>query len=226
MHFTPRSGFSLAVLACLAALALPAVAQQDRAAERAARRQELQIQQLQQQVTQAQAEIARVEKERATLDKEMADRVRAVVRAVAAERAALARLKVSQAEEARLQIRVADLETLAKEQRSQAESVQSAKDAELATAAVAMRTRVAERDQWQVRFVEQARLVTECSEKNDRLVRLGADLLSRWQGKGILDAMRQREPLLGLGDVQNFNLVQDYRDKTDNEKFVPRAAGN
>jgi len=53
------------------------------------------------------------------------------------------------------------------------------------------------------------------------LVVLGAGLLQLYRDKGLREITRQQEPLLGLGDVQMFNLVQDYRDKTDAERFRP-----
>ena len=74
--------------------------------------------------------------------------------------------------------------------------------------------------------IQQARLVTECSSKNDRLVLLNAELLESWRGKGVFDALRQREPVLGLGAVQMFNRAQDYRDKAETERFIPRVEGN
>lgn len=226
MQNTAKSSLRWLTLACLAAVALPGWAQQDRAAERAARRQQQQVQQLQQQVTQAQAEKQQIEQDRGAMEKQLADRARAAARAGAAERAAAERVKALEAEKFQLQQRVADLEKAAQEQRGQADAALAAKDAELTAAAGALRTQSGEREQWQQRFGEQVRRVTECSEKNERLVRLGAELLARWQGKGVVEALRQREPVLGLGDVQMFNLVQDYRDKTENEKFVPRAAGH
>jgi len=33
--------------------------------------------------------------------------------------------------------------------------------------------------------------------------------------------MRQKEPLLGLKDVEMFNLVQEWRDKAEAERFTP-----
>jgi hypothetical protein len=119
---------------------------------------------------------------------------------------------------------VAELEQAALALRAEADAALAKKDAELAQAATAFRSQGGERDEWQQRFGEQARLVTTCTDKNERLVKLSAELLTRWQGKGVMDTLRQREPVLGLFDVQMFNLVQDYRDKTENEKFVPRLA--
>jgi len=233
MPYYRNAGLKLALFFVLpiavAALLAPAWAQQDdRSAERAARRQQMQLQQLQQQVTQTQAEKAKLETDRASIEKELAERNRAASRASAAERAAeraaAEREKQLEAEKAQLQARVAELEQAALALRAEAEAALTKKDSELAQAAAAFRSRGDERDQWQQRFGEQVRMVTACTDKNERLVKLGAELLSRWQDKGVMDALKQREPLLGLGDVQMFNLVQDYRDKTENEKFVPRQA--
>ena len=56
----------------------------------------------------------------------------------------------------------------------------------------------------------------ECSAKNERLVKLSAELLDLYRNKGVGDVLNQRDPVLGLGDVQMFNLVQEYRDKAMN----------
>ena len=209
---------------CLGSLLAPALAQDDRAAERAARRQQMQLQQLQQQMSQAQAEKARADEARASAEKQLAERARAAARATAAERAAGARLQQLEAEKAQLLQKVAELEQAAQALRAQGEAAVAQKDTELQQAAVALRTQAGERDQWQQRFGEQARLVTSCTEKNERLVRLSAELLARWQDKGVMDVLKKREPLLGLGEVEMFKLVQEYRDKTDSERFVPRVA--
>ena len=218
-----KLALSIVLPIALAALLAPAWAQQDdRSAERAARRQQQQLQQLQQQMTQTQAENAKLETDRASFEKQLAERNRAASRANTAERAAAERQNTLVAEKAQLQARVAELEQAAITQRADAEAVLAKKDGELAQAAAAFRSRGDERDQWQQRFGEQARMVTACSDKNERLLKLSAELLSRWQDKGVMDSLKQREPLLGLGDVQMFNLVQDYRDKTENQKFAPR----
>ncbi|MBC7956230.1 MAG: hypothetical protein H7Y33_10220, partial [Cytophagales bacterium] len=61
----------------------------------------------------------------------------------------------------------------------------------------------------------------ECSAKNERLVKISAELLDRYRSKSVADVLSQRDPVLGLGDVQMFNLVQEYRDKADAERFSP-----
>lgn len=215
-----------AVLGMAFALAAPAAAQNDREAERAARRQQLQLQALQQQVTQAQAEKAKVEQDRAAIEQQLKDRGRAAAGAARAGREAAEQLKAAQAEKAVLVQRVAALEAQVAEQRRGADEAMAAKARELEQAARALEQQGAQSNQWQQRFGDQARLVTECSGKNERLLRVSAELLNRWQRKGVFDALRQREPVLGLGDVEMFNLVQDYRDKSDSERFVPRVERN
>jgi hypothetical protein len=45
--------------------------------------------------------------------------------------------------------------------------------------------------------------------------------VQRYQKKGVWKAMREGEPLLGLGDVQSFNMLQDVLDKAEAQRFVP-----
>ena len=222
-----RAALLLTLLCCSAS------AQQDRSAEKAARRQQQQQQQqqqqlqdLQQQVTQAQAAKAKSEQDRAAVEKQLRDRSQLAARAGAAQRVAGERLKALEAEKLQLAARVAELEKTAEEQRKAAELALAGKGRELAQAAQAFKAKDADREDWQQRFGQQARLVTECSGKNDRLFKLNAELLELWRSKGVFDALRQREPVLGLNDVQMFNRAQDYRDKAETERFVPRVEPN
>ena len=213
----------------LAVLCVSASAQQDRSAEKAARRlqqQQQQLQDLQQQVTKAQAETAKSEQDRAAIEKQLQNRSQLATRAAAAQRATDGRLKALEADKQQLAARITELERAAEEQRKAAELALAGKDRELAQAALAFKSKDADREEWQQRFGQQVRLVTECGTKNDRLFKLSAELLDRWRDKGVFDALRQREPVLGLSDVQIFNLVQDYRDKAETERFVPRVERN
>ena len=209
----------------LALLCASAHAQQDRSAEKAARRaqqQQQQVQELQQQVSQAQAAKAKLEQDRAGLEKQLQERAQLVSRASAAQRAAGDKLKALEADKQQLAARVAELERAAEDQRKAAELALAGKDRELEQAAQAGKRKDAERDDWQLRFGQQARMVTECSNKNERLLQVNAELLQRWRDKGLIDTLRQREPVLGLGAVHSFNLAQDYLDKAEAERFVPR----
>lgn len=222
MHPLPGVSFwRMAMLLCLMLSTEAALAQADRSAEKAARRQQQQVQALQQQVTQAQAEKAKIELDRAAIEKQLQDRSQAAARAGAAQRATADRLKALQAEKAQLAARVAELEKAAEDQRRASEQAIAGKDRELAQAALSFKGKEGDREQWQQRFGQQARLVTECSDKNERLLKVSAELLNRWRGKSAFDALQQTEPVLGLNDVQIFNLVQEYRDKAESERFIP-----
>lgn len=224
-RFRPHHAAALALLCTLLlAVALhPAAAQQDRAAEKAARRQQQQVQQLQQQVSQAQAEKAKVEQDKAAIAKELQDKTQAASRAGAAQKASVAKLAALEADKARLAANVADLERVLDDVKRTAEQALADKDREITRATTAFKAKEGERADWQDRFSRQVRMSTECGDKNDRMLRLNAELLNRWQGKGVIDALRQSEPVLGFNDVQIFNLVQDYRDRADAERFVPRV---
>lgn len=229
MLTTERRAAALLLAAVCATASGVASAQQDRSAEKAARRQQQQQQQLQDlqsQVTKAQAEKAKSEQDRAVIEKQLQGRSQLAARAAAAQRATSDRLKALEADKLQLAARVTEFEKAAEEQRKATELALADKDRELALAAQAFKAKDADREEWQQRFGQQARLVTECSSKNDQLFKVNAELLERWRGKGVFDVLRQREPVLGLSDVQIFNLVQDYRDKAESERFVPRVERN
>jgi hypothetical protein len=107
------------------------------------------------------------------------------------------------------------------ERKRGSEETVGTKDQLLAVAVAQLKRQDASQGVLLDRYTEQTRLVAECSDKNDRLTRLSAELLDRYRSKGIWEAARQREPFLGLSDVQTFNLVQAYRDKADAERFAP-----
>ena len=193
----------------------------DRGAERAARRQQMQLQAAQQQVQAAQADKAKVEGERDELKKQLQGQSQAAARTQTALRAADGRLKALEAENAARAARIAELEKALDEQRKATEQALAGKDRELAAAASQARHQGAEQAELQGRFAQQVRLVTECTEKNERLLQLGNTLIERYRDKGVLEALRNREPITGLSGVGEFNLVQDWHDKADAERFTP-----
>jgi hypothetical protein len=175
---------------------------------------------LQQQLQQAQAEKTQLDTERAELAKKLEGREQAVSRTAAAQRASDAKLKVTESEKQALLAKVAELEKTLDEQKKAGEAALLAKDQLLATAVVQLKRQDAVLVNLQTRLGEQQRLVGDCSLKNDQLTQLSAELLDRYRKKGLWEAARQREPLLGLSDVETFNQVQAYRDKAEAERFV------
>lgn len=200
---------SLIVLA-----ALPAFAQSTDDARKAARRAQLQVQQAQQEAQAAQAAKAKIEADKAELDKKVAAQGQQLGQLKGALPKLQEKLKGVEGERDELAAKVAALEKELADRKLAAE----------AAAAAGERT-LKQRDEAQARLKRehdaQVALVGECSAKNERLVRLSAELLDRYRNKGVGDVLSQRDPVLGLGDVQMFNLVQEYRDKAEAERFAP-----
>jgi chromosome segregation ATPase len=59
-----------------------------------------------------------------------------------------------------------------------------------------------------------------CLEKNAQLVKIGRELLDRYEAVTIGDIIAAREPLLGFGRVQVENLLQDSTDKILDQKAI------
>lgn len=225
---TPSIGTSKTAALCLFWLALAAspaaLAQGDNKtnAERAQRRLQQQAQGLQQQLSAAQAAKTQADQERDAAAKKLQGESAAAQRARQALRSSESALQALTAERGSLAARLAELEKQLNELRRSNDETVTAKDRDLARQ---LREREAAEQGWRTRLTQQTEVTSECTQKNERLVKLGAELLQRYRDKGWIDVARQREPLLGWGDVQMFELVQNYRDRTDAERFVP-SAGN
>jgi chromosome segregation ATPase len=84
-------------------------------------------------------------------------------------------------------------------------------------------------DRAQSIIVQRDREIGACEAKNLRLYEYSVDLLGRYEGKGILEVIRQKEPLTGLKAVEIENLLEEYRDKLDDQKIEsgrPRASAD
>ncbi len=58
-----------------------------------------------------------------------------------------------------------------------------------------------------------------CVENNVRLYHLGDELIRQYQDKGLMRTLAQKEPFTQIKKVELEKLVQDYRDKIDQQKF-------
>lgn len=61
-----------------------------------------------------------------------------------------------------------------------------------------------------------------CEAKNAKLYQYQVEMISRAQKRGSLDVLLEREPLLQMKRVEIENLLEEYRDKIDNEQIVKR----
>lgn len=210
---------TFAVALALGMASLGAWAQQpDKNAERAARRAQLQAQALQQQLQDAQAAKGKLEADKAVADKQAAERGQQAERLRGQLGKSSATLKAAEAARDELAAKVQALEKQLAEQQRGSEEALTLKGRELAQFT---RLRDEQLTALQRQHDSQVALVGECTDKNTRLVKLSAELVDRWRSKSVTDVVKQRDVVLGLGDVQMFNLVQDYRDKAEAERFVP-----
>ena len=96
-----------------------------------------------------------------------------------------------------------------------------AKDAQKLEAETFMKARQQERISQNARFDLQTASLAVCVDKNQRLLQVSHELLLKYRDKGVLDAVRQDDPVLGFKDIDMFNQIQDYRDRIDTEKLAP-----
>jgi chromosome segregation ATPase len=189
--------------------------------DKATRRLQLQLQNLQQQLQDAQDAKAKAESAKAEVDKQLLEQTEQVTKLTAALRKGSDSLKSSDATRAQLAANVSALDKQLADEKRNHEEAAALKARELVDYT---RLRDEQQATLQRKHDEQVTQVTECTSKNTKLIRLSGELLDRYRGKTVKDVLTQREPVLGLGDVQMFNLVQDYRDRADAERFTPSAS--
>jgi chromosome segregation ATPase len=217
----PRHLLRAGALAACVLLPLAAGAQ-DKTAERAARRAQLQLQSLQQQVQDAQAAQSRADADKAAAERKLAAQAQEIPRVQAAAQHAAAALKASEAARAELQARLAALEKQAAEQKRSDDAAHADKLAEVQEK---LAYREAQQRLLQTRFDNELEQVFACTDKNQKLIELSAELLDRYRRKGLAEIASQRDPVLGLGQVQVFNLVQDYRERAEAQRLTPTPPG-
>ena len=66
--------------------------------------------------------------------------------------------------------------------------------------------------------IELERLVADRQTKNLALYKIASEILQRYQQFSLGDALKSREPFIGITRVKLQNLVQDYQDKLLNER--------
>lgn len=67
-------------------------------------------------------------------------------------------------------------------------------------------------------LVRQTRQGEMCEVKNGQLYQINAELMDKYQSKGVFGALLQAEPFTQLKSVEMENLLQEYRDKMDAQR--------
>lgn len=213
---TVRAWVSMGMAVVAVVVSVGAMAQsEDKNAQKAARRAQLQLQSLRQQVQDAQAAKAQVEADKAQLDAQLAEQTKQAGRLDEALRKASGNLKAAEATRVQMAGTIAALERQLAEQKQRSDDALAQKARELEQF-----TRLRNEQQLQLQRQHDEQ-VAACTAKNGRLIQLSAELLDRYRNKGLGEVLRQRDPVLGLADVELFNLVQDHRDRTEAERFGP-----
>lgn len=76
-----------------------------------------------------------------------------------------------------------------------------------------------ERLQLDTAFARQRTVLSTCAERNLAMHRLGNEVLDKYEEKGCLASVLQAEPFTQLQRAKIENLIEDYRDKLDGQKF-------
>lgn len=71
------------------------------------------------------------------------------------------------------------------------------------------------KNQLQETVVDQAQQIESCETNNVKMVQINRELVDRYEKKGAVDALLQREPLTQLKRVEFENIVQEYQDQID-----------
>lgn len=62
-------------------------------------------------------------------------------------------------------------------------------------------------------------------DRNQKLYALGRELMGLYEKKSCGDILAEKEPFTGLRKVDTENLLEQYRDKLDEEKLIKAPGG-
>jgi septal ring factor EnvC (AmiA/AmiB activator) len=69
------------------------------------------------------------------------------------------------------------------------------------------------------------RELASCERKNVALYIVGRSLMDRFESKTCGETLAQKEPFTGLKQVETENLLEEYRDKLDDQKYIKVPGG-
>ncbi|NWG87714.1 MAG: hypothetical protein HXY26_09465 [Hydrogenophilaceae bacterium] len=198
---------ALLVVASLAA-GSPALAGSGKDREREA------VRRVQQQMQQMQGQLSTLEQEKASLTENLAESEKAA-KAAQGKAGRLDR-ELKQERERR--------EALEKElaaTKEQLDKTQTSLDETSRTLA----TTEAEKKRLEAIKALREKEIALCEDKNKTLYQLGRDLMARFEQKSCGEILAQKEPFSGLKRVDIENLLEEYRDKLDEQKIIKPPGG-
>ncbi|MEC5386793.1 hypothetical protein VVD49_13745 [Uliginosibacterium sp. H3] len=90
--------------------------------------------------------------------------------------------------------------------------------------AAKLRTRDGEASGLQASLTAELAERKRCEANNIALYQYGRELMTLYENKGVVSALRHSEPVFGLGQVQMQNMLEEYRDKLDAQKRAALAS--
>ena len=80
------------------------------------------------------------------------------------------------------------------------------------------------RDRLQSSLDEHLQELSACTAKNESLHRVGTELIKQYEEKSCLTTILQKEPLTQLKSAEAENMLEEYRDKLDQELIARQQA--
>lgn len=202
---------SLALMLCMAGVSLHA-----EASDKKAGREREALRRVQQQLVQAQGQIATLEQEKAKLSEDLG-KSQAASKAAEGQAVSLQREvkagKQQQSSQAKELVLVkaessTTVQQLADMRKSLDETTQALKQA------------TADKNNLEVIKSRNEREIGACESKNMALYGLGRSLMERFEHKTCGEILVQSDPFSGLKKVEIENLLEEYRDKLDDQKLI------
>lgn len=94
------------------------------------------------------------------------------------------------------------------------------------TSLQSLQASVEQGDEYKMKFQEsvsnvsrQSQLIEMCEKKNMALYDLNVEILDRYRNKGVWSALLQAEPFTQIKKVEINNILQEYKEKLDDQKM-------
>lgn len=207
---------SLVLLFCLFSITLYA-----EASDKKASREREALRRMQQQLSQVQGDMATVEQEKTKLTTDLGE-ARELSKAIESKAARLQRELGSSKQQLS---GLANELTLAKEELATTSQQLAETSKNLAETTQSLQRSEAEKHNLTDIKARNEREVASCERKNLALYEVGRSLMGRFEHKTCGEILMQQEPFTGLKQVETENLLEEYRDKLDDQKLVKVPGG-
>lgn len=221
-EFSTRRGpihwgtLTLALLVCMSSASMHA----DAADKRASREREM-LRRIQQQLSQTQGDMAALEQEKAKLAADL-EQAQAASKEVEGKMATLqSGLGTSKRQLSSL---ATELTQTKEELATTAQQLAETRKTLTETTQTLQQTQAEKRNLESIKVRNEAE-VASCERKNLELYQIGRSLMDRFEHKTCGETLAQKEPFTGLKQVETENLLEEYRDKLDEQKLIKPPGG-